>query len=150
MVVGRGLYCGVLLISSKKVPNMITNLRPDTSNPNGGSAQGVLDDATGLILTSGQLALSVDGTTPVSIEAQSELIFSNIDAILGAAGADRGDVLQVKASVTKRDYVSGFVAMRDLWIKDIPHLPAVSLTIVSGFIRPEFLVEVDVVARKHR
>lgn len=100
----------------------------------------------GLVVTSGQLAISADGKIPNGAEAQAALCFENIEAILRDAGAGKSDVLRINAYVTDRAHMSGYMAARDLWIADIPHLPASTLMIVSGFTRPEFFVEIEVLA----
>lgn len=111
-------------------------------------AHGVLDPASGLVATSGQLGLSPDGTIPEGAEAQARLCFSNIDAILAEAGTDRGRVMRVSAFVTDRAHMAGYMAARDAWLSDVDHLPASTLIIVSGFTRPEFLVEIEVLAAR--
>ena len=99
-----------------------------------------------LIFTSGQLGLAEDGTTPTSVGEQAAICFGNIDAILEAAGAGRGDVVRINAFVTERRHMAGYMAARDAWLKDVERLPASTLMIVGGFTREEFLVEVEVVA----
>ena len=99
-----------------------------------------------LIVTSGQLGLAADGSVPESVEAQAEICFANIDAILRAAGAGREAVVRINAFVTDRAYMAGYMAARDAWLADVDRLPASTLVIVSGFTRPEFKVEVEVMA----
>ena len=99
-----------------------------------------------LIMTSGQLGLAADGTVPESVEAQAEICFANIEAILRAAGAGREEVVRINAYVTDRAYMAGYMAARDAWLASVTRLPASTLVIVSGFTRPEFRVEVEVTA----
>lgn len=99
-----------------------------------------------LIRTSGQLALSKDGTVPEDAEAQASLIFESIDAILADGGLTRADVCHVSAYVTDRAHMAGYMKARDAYLADVPNLPASTLIIVSGFTRPEFLVEIEVMA----
>ena len=99
-----------------------------------------------LIVTSGQLGLAADGSVPESVEAQAEICFANIDAILRAAGAGREAVVRINAYVTDRAYMAGYMAARDAWLADVDRLPASTLVIVSGFTRPELRVEVEVTA----
>ena len=100
----------------------------------------------GLIFTSGQLGLAADGTIPEAVGDQADICFSNIDAILAAGGADRRDVARINAFVTDREYMAGYMASRDNWLADVTRLPASTLMIVSGFTRPEFKVEIEVIA----
>ncbi len=99
-----------------------------------------------LVFTSGQLGLAPDGSVPEDVGAQADICFANIDAILRAAGAGRGDVVRINAFVTDRAFMAGYMAARDRWLADVERLPASTLVIVSGFTRPEFKVEIEVVA----
>jgi enamine deaminase RidA (YjgF/YER057c/UK114 family) len=120
---------------------------PDMAPPFARYAHGVADPESGLVLTSGQLALASDGSVPEGAEAQTDLILANIDRILAEAGASRAGVLRLNAFVTGREHMAGYMAARDRWLASVPHLPASTLLIVSGFTRPEFVVEIEVTAR---
>jgi len=50
----------------------------------------------------------------------------------------------VSRFVTARELMKGYMVVRDRYVGTPP--PASTLVIVSGFTRPEFLVEVEVVA----
>lgn len=99
-----------------------------------------------LVVTSGQLALTADGRVPEGARAQAYLCFQNCTAILAEAGMGPADVIRINAFVTDRAHMPGYMAARDAWLAGIPRLPASTLVIVSGFTRPEFLVEVEVTA----
>lgn len=101
-----------------------------------------------IVVTSGQLALHLDGTVPDGAEAQARLCFRNCTAILAEAGLGPEDVIRINAFVTSRADMAGFKAARDGWLNGIARLPASTLVIVSGFTRPEFLVEVEVTAAR--
>ncbi len=105
-----------------------------------------VSDGHRYVYTSGQLALAADGTVPEEVEAQAELIFANIDAILAAGGARREHVVRINAFVTDRAFMAGYMAARDRWLEKVDRLPASTLMIVSGFTWPEFLVEIEVIA----
>ena len=101
-----------------------------------------------LVVTSGQLALAADGSVPEGAKAQAQLCFENCAAILASAGMAPADVIRINAFVTDRSHMAGYMAARDAWLAGIPRLPASTLVIVTGFTRPEFLVEVEVTAAK--
>ncbi len=101
-----------------------------------------------LVFTSGQLGLHPDDTVPESAEAQAELCLSNCGAILAEAGMGPADVIRINAFVTDRAHMAPYMAARDRWLAGVSRLPASTLVIVSGFTRPEFLVEVEVTAAK--
>ena len=101
-----------------------------------------------LVVTSGQLALAQDGTVPEGARGQADLCFQNCAAILAQAGMTPADVIRINAFVTERTHMQGYMAARDAWLTGVTRLPASTLVIVSGFTRPEFLVEVEVTAAR--
>ena len=66
-----------------------------------------------------------------------------VAAILAEAGAGPADVVRINAFVTDRAHMADYMAARDRWLAGVTRLPASTLMIVSGFTRPEFLVEVE-------
>ena len=114
------------------------------SAPFGTYSHGVL--AGGLIATSGQLGLAADGSVPAGVEAQAEICFANIRAILTEAGADFSHVLRFTAFVTRREDMAPYMAVRDRMVAGLAVKPASTLLIVTGFTRPEFLVEIEALA----
>ncbi|MBB5752504.1 RidA family protein [Prosthecomicrobium pneumaticum] len=99
-----------------------------------------------LVFCSGQLGIAADGTIPEGVEAQAELCFANLAAILGAAGMTLADIVRLNAFVTGREHMAGYMRVRDRHVADPP--PASTLMIVGGFTRPEFVVEVEAVAAR--
>ena len=81
---------------------------------------------------------------PAAIEEQAHLCFRNIGEVLKEAGLTFADVVRINSFVVSREHLKGYMSVRDLYISDPP--PASTLMIVSGFSRPEFLVEVEVIA----
>jgi len=69
---------------------------------------------------------------------------SDIAAIIGEAGLTLADIIRINAYVTAREHMQGYMAVRDRVVGTPP--PASTLMIVSGFTRPEFLVEIEAVA----
>ena len=98
------------------------------------------------IFTSGQLGISSDDSVPDSIEEQAEICFENIRSILAAGGMELSDIVRLNAFVTKREDMRRYMNVRDRFVTD--PLPASTLYIVTGFTRPEFLVEIEAVAAK--
>ena len=97
------------------------------------------------VRTSGQLGLAADGTIPEGSAAQAQVIFASLDAILTEAGMTRADVIHLSAFVTDRSEMAGYMQARDAWLAEVPEnaLPSSTLMIVSGFTRPEFVVEIE-------
>ena len=99
-----------------------------------------------LLVTSGQLGIRPDDTIPEDVTAQAELCFEACKAVLEEAGMTFADVIRISAFVTKREDFAPYMAVRDRYTLDPK--PVSTLIIVSGFTRPEFLVEVEVTAAK--
>lgn len=99
-----------------------------------------------MIVTSGQLGLDADGRIPEGVAAQAEICFANIRDILAEAGAGIENVLRFSAFVTRREDMAGYMRVRDRWVAGLTVKPASTLVIVSGFTRPDFLVEVEALA----
>jgi enamine deaminase RidA (YjgF/YER057c/UK114 family) len=97
-----------------------------------------------LVFCSGQLGAMPDGSIPDGVERQAEQCFQNVAAILGEADLTLADIVRINAYVTAREHMQGYMAVRDRMVGSPP--PASTLMIVSGFTKPEFLVEVEVVA----
>ncbi len=97
-----------------------------------------------LVFCSGQLGIAADGTIPEGCAAQSRLCFANIEAVLDEAGMALGNIVRINAYVTGREYLADYMAVRNAHFPE-PY-PASTLMIVTGFARPEFLVEIEAVA----
>ena len=99
-----------------------------------------------IVVVSGQLGIRANETIPESAEEQAELCLANIAAILAEADMTLADIARLNAYVTDRAHMAGYMAARDRVVATPP--PASTLMIVSGFVRPEFKVEIDVIAAK--
>lgn len=98
---------------------------------------------------SGQLGVGADGVVPDGAKQQAEICFGNICAILGEAGMGAADVFHLSAFVTDRAHMAGYMLARDAFVDVCDVLPSSTLLIVSGFTRPEFVVEVEAWAAKN-
>lgn len=97
-----------------------------------------------LILCSGQLGIGPGDSIPEDAGAQAELCFSNVEAVLAEAGLGLKDIVRINAFVTDRAHMKPYMEVRDRLVADPP--PASTLMIVSGFSRPDFKVEIEVIA----
>ena len=97
-----------------------------------------------LIYCSGQLGVAPDERVPEDAGEQSELCFRNIAAILAEAGMTFANIVRINSFVTDQVYTRPYMAVRDRLVGEPP--PASTIVIVSGFSRPEFKVEVEVIA----
>lgn len=97
-----------------------------------------------LVFCSGQLGIAADATIPADCRGQTELCFANIKAILAEAGLGLEHIIRINAFVTGREHLKPYMEVRNSLFAD--PLPASTLVMVSGFARPEFVVEIEVVA----
>ncbi len=106
----------------------------------------VVEAGARLLFCSGQLGVSPDDHVPDEAEAQADLCFGNIDAILEEAGMGREDIVRLNAYVTDRAHMAAYMAARDRYVEGLAHPPASTLMIVTGFTREIFKVEVEAIA----
>ena len=128
----------------KKIP--ITSEK--THKPFGEYSLAVLNKKTGLLVTSGQLGIDRVGKIPKTIGEQAKLCFNNINEILDEAKFNKTHILRVNAFLTNRENITEYMKVRDDFFLDIKIKPASTLLIVSGFNKPEFLVEIEVIVQK--
>lgn len=87
---------------------------PELAAPLARYVHGIAVDMPGrLLFSSGQLAIAKDGSVPDGIDAQCDLIFANLDAILKNAGMNRANVVRVNAFVLDRADFKPYMAARD-------------------------------------
>jgi 2-iminobutanoate/2-iminopropanoate deaminase len=112
-------------------------------------SHGVLVEAGArLLFCSGQLGIGADDGVPAEAAEQARLCFANISAVLREAGMTAGDVVRLNAYVTAREHMAGYMQARDEFVAHLAAPPASTLMIVTGFSRPEFLVEVEAIAAR--
>lgn len=99
-----------------------------------------------IVQSSGQLGIRADDSVPEDAYAQAVICFESLIEILHVAGMKANDVAHVSAYVTDRDSMAGYMRARDEFLADATRLPSSTLLIVSGFTRPEFKVEVEILA----
>lgn len=99
-----------------------------------------------IVQTSGQLGIRPDDTVPNDARAQADICFASIGEILALADMTPADIAHVSAYVTDRAHMAAYMAARDAFLADMARVPSSTLLIVSGFTRPEFKVEVEVMA----
>ncbi|TGD74586.1 RidA family protein [Mangrovimicrobium sediminis] len=97
-----------------------------------------------LLTTSGQLGISKNGAIPKEAQAQAELCFDAIEAILAEGGMGLENIVHLRAFVTAREFFQPYMAVRERRLGG--RTVASTLVIVGGFTRPEFLVEIEALA----
>jgi enamine deaminase RidA (YjgF/YER057c/UK114 family) len=98
-----------------------------------------------LLHVSGQTGVAPDDGVPEGIEAQTELVWQNICAVLAEAGMTPQDIVKTNSYVLDRAHVPVLAEMRKRYL-GAEHRAASTTLIVSGLVRPEWIVEIDAVA----
>jgi 2-iminobutanoate/2-iminopropanoate deaminase len=98
------------------------------------------------LFTSGTPGVEDDGSIPPGIEAQSRLAWKYILAALQGAKMTTADLVKVTTSLTNPKDVPAYVKVRAEFLGDVR--PAFMLQIVTQLIKPEVLVEVEVIAAR--
>lgn len=118
---------------------------PDAPQAIGSYSQAVVAD--GFVFASGQIALDPKTGEMVgdTVEAQTEQIFSNIQALLQAAGSDLEHVIKTTCFLASIEEFAAFNEVYGRYFKT--HLPARSALGVAGLPKGA-LVEVEVIAKE--
>lgn len=97
-----------------------------------------------LVITAGQLGIGSDDVIPASSEAQADICFANIAAILAEDGMKLADIVRLSVYVTGREHMEGYRRSRDRQFPGTP--PTTTLIVVAGLVRPEFVIEIEAIA----
>ena len=98
------------------------------------------------IYIAGQIALDKDGNVvgAGNMKAQAEQVFKNLQAALESAGAKFYDVVKMNTYVTDMEQAPAVREVRARYFGDT--VPASTLVQVVRLARPEFLLEIEVIA----
>ncbi len=98
------------------------------------------------VYISGQIALDKDGTVVGAgdMKAQAEQVFKNLQAALETAGATFSDVVKMNTYITDMDKAPVVREVRARYFGETA--PASTLVQVVHLARPEFLLEIEVIA----
>jgi enamine deaminase RidA (YjgF/YER057c/UK114 family) len=131
----------------------VTYLNPPGATPPAGMYSHVARVAPGeLAFIAGQVAIDKAGTTigVGDLTAQAEQVFANLGAILKDLGTDFESVVQFTTYLTSADSIPVFMAARSaLFPKLFPggKYPPNTLLVIDRLVKPEFLVEIEAIAR---
>jgi 2-iminobutanoate/2-iminopropanoate deaminase len=98
------------------------------------------------LLTSGTPGLGTDGNLPKDISGQAELAWEHVVRMLDQAGMTVADIVKVTQYLTRAEDISAYGKVRNRFLGDIR--PAPMLLVIPQLVRPEFLIEVEIVAAK--
>jgi len=123
-------------------------IRPESIAPPAANyAHAVLtDSATRWLHTSGVVPVDGNGSTPDGIAEQAEVVWANLAAILTDANMAPSDIVSVTTYVVVGEALGPVMAARDSALDG--HRAASTLVTVPALARPEWRVEVAIVAAK--
>lgn len=98
------------------------------------------------LYTSGTPGLETSGDLPADITAQSEIAWKHILHMLEQAGMTVHDLVKVTQYLTRAEDIPAYVKVRTQAVGDAR--PASMLLVIDQLVRPEFLVEVEVIAAR--
>ena len=98
------------------------------------------------LLTSGTPGLATDGDLPKDISGQAELAWKHVISMLERAGMTVADIVKVTQYLTRAEDIAAYGKVRTRFLGDVR--PAAMLLVIPELVRPEFLVEVEIVAAK--
>jgi len=96
------------------------------------------------LFLSGTPGLDSDGRLPDSFEEQADQARRNIFAILERADMGPEHLVKVTQYFTLQEDIARYPPIRSRWFGD--HRPASMLSIIPALVRPEFLIEIEVIA----
>jgi len=126
--------------------SQITRTNPPTlSTPTGYTHVVEVTGPGRTIYIAGQVAFDKDGKVVGSdMKTQAEQVFRNLEAALAAAGAKFSDVVKMNTYVTDVSQVAAVREVRSRYFGTTT--PASTLVQVAALVRPELLIEIEVVA----
>jgi enamine deaminase RidA (YjgF/YER057c/UK114 family) len=120
-------------------PSSLNDPRPRYS-------QGIETTGGKLLFIAGQTASDKDGNVvgKGDIKAQTAQVFTNLKAVLEAAGGSLDDLVMTTTYITDRANREGYNEVRRLQYKKDP--PTSTLVIISGLAHPDYLIEIAGIA----
>jgi enamine deaminase RidA (YjgF/YER057c/UK114 family) len=98
------------------------------------------------LLTSGTPGLQMNGDLPSDVAGQAELAWKHILRMLARAEMTVADVVKVTQYLTRAEDISAYSKVRTRFLGEAR--PASMLLVIPQLVRPEFLVEVEIIAAK--
>ena len=98
------------------------------------------------LLTSGTPGLEMNGDLPSDITGQAELAWKHVLRMLTRADMTVADVVKVTQYLMRAEDIPAYSKVRTRFLGQAS--PASMLLVVSQLVRPEFLIEVEIIAAK--
>src|SRR5437868_9456600 len=140
------LLVPVLAFAQARAPQVKRTNPPALSKPSGYTHIVEVTGPARTIYVSGQIAFDKDGKVVGvgDMKAQAEQVFKNLEIALSAAGAKFSDVVKMNSYITDMSKVQAVRDVRARYFSE--STPASTFVEVKGLVRPELLLEIEVIA----
>jgi len=108
----------------------------------------VIPPGAEVLHSAGQIGALQDGSVPEDIEAQAEQVWCNLEGILEAAGMGVQHIVKLTAYVVGAHNYPAYAAARTRRLGQ--HRPASTAVCVPSLLKPEWLLEVEMIAARVR
>lgn len=104
-------------------------------------------ETDGWLFVTGQMPIPADGVVPEGIEAQTQVVFANLKAVLASVGSNLAEVVSARVFLT--DFEAHYERMNLIYASYFPadRFPARTCVGVTALARG-CLVEIDFIARR--
>ena len=121
----------------------------DGVNPTGGrfSHVGEVNKGGQMFYLAGQTAGRPDGTAAKDFRGQAEQVYKNIEGVLKGCGMALDNIVKTTTYLVNPDDMATWREVQQKALGD-KVVPASTLLFISRLARPEYLIEVDVIAAK--
>ena len=133
-------------MAQTRQPNIKRINPPTLSKPTGYTHVIEVSGAVKTIYISGQIAYDAAGNVVGAgdMKAQAEQVFKNLETALAAAGAKFSDVVKMNSYITDMSKAQAVREVRARYFGEA--VPASTFVQVAGLVRPELMLEIEVVA----
>ncbi len=140
------LLLPAIAFAQARAPQVKRTNPPTLSKPTGYTHIVEVTGPAKMVYISGQIALDKDGNVVGAgdMKAQAEQVFRNLEAALTAAGAKCSDVVKMNTYITDMDKAPAVREVRARYFGETA--PASTLVQVVHLARPEFMLEIEVIA----
>jgi len=140
------LLLPIVAFAQARAPQVKRTNPPDLTKPTGYTHIVEVTGPNRTIYISGQIAYDKNGNVVGAgdMKAQAEQVFKNLQVALAAAGAKFSDVVKMNSYITDMSKVQAVRDVRAKYFGDAT--PASTFVQVAGLVRPELLLEIEVIA----
>jgi 2-iminobutanoate/2-iminopropanoate deaminase len=140
------LLIPILALAQSRAPHIKRTNPPALSRPTGYTHVVEVSGPVKTIYIAGQVAADQSGNVVGAndMKAQAEQVFKNLEAALTAAGAKFSDVVKMNTYATDLTNIQAVRDVRARYFGDVT--PASTLVQVVRLARPEYMLEIEVIA----